>query len=776
MARAGLQVELARDSFAAVVTTVRGFVFTVVSVVLGLLTLAPETLVLVMPPFLAGLGLFLASLPALARRQRAYLLADEHLAEAMIGMAGGLRDIEACGLRESVTGRLERRVGAQAAAARTLARVSAARTAALAAGGWLPVVLVLAGTPWLLERGVGAGVIVGTLAYVAQSLAPALGGLVQGLGVSGVRLAVSLGRILAMAPPAAPDPPRIRPITSEIRLDAVTFAYGPHSAPVVRGLDLTVPEGDHLAIVGPSGAGKSTLASLLSGVLRPGKGEVLIGGVPADRLDPAARVLIPQEAYVFRGTLRENLLYHAETGAALAEAVEAVGAGGLVEELGGYDAQVEPGALSAGRRQLIALARAYLAPATLVILDEATCHLDPATEARAEAAFARRGGTLVVIAHRLTSALRARRILLMDGARITLGTHEELIRTSPCTPTWPATGTRSPSHEIPARRTPPLTDRSHGHEIDDPYRWLEDPLDPRTQAWLAAQDRLWRDSAAGLSQRERFLARLTELRDTGLVTPPVWRGDQRFHLRRSPSQEHPVLCCDDRVVLDPMELDPSGLTTLDGWQPDLEGRRLAYQISRSGDEKACLYVRDLATGEVVDGPIGGCRYSAVAWLPGGGAFYYVRFQQGVFLHTIGSAEADVPVFTRGAISYGVQISPDGRWLTISAGTASGNSLWLADLAGEDPAPRPVQEGSPARTAGAVAGDGRLYLLTDRDAPRRRLCVADPRTPTAWRELIPEDEEAVLGAFTLLDGDRLLVSRTRHAVGEIAVHDARTGSG
>jgi prolyl oligopeptidase len=325
----------------------------------------------------------------------------------------------------------------------------------------------------------------------------------------------------------------------------------------------------------------------------------------------------------------------------------------------------------------------------------------------------------------------------------------------------------------PAERLP-LTERRHGHEIDDPYRWLEDPADPRTQAWLAAQDRLWRDSAAALPQRERFLARLTELRETGLVTPPVWRGDKRFHLRQSPSQEHPVLCCDDRVVLDPMELDPSGLTTLDDWQPDLEGRRLAYQTSRSGDEKACLYVRDLATGAVVDGPIGGCRYSAVAWLPGGESFYYVRFREGVFLHTIGSAEPDVPVFTRGAISYGVQISPDGRWLTISAGTASGNSLWLADLAGQDPAPRPVQEGSHARTAGAVACDGRLYLLTDRDAPRRRLCVADPGNPTAWRELIPEDTEAVLGAFTLLDGDRLLVSRTRHAVGEIAVHHARTG--
>ncbi|MEV4172675.1 ABC transporter ATP-binding protein [Nonomuraea sp. NPDC049709] len=433
VARAGLQVELARDAFAAVVTTVRGFVFTLVSVVLGLLTLAPETIVLVLPPFLAGLGLFLASLPALGRRQRAFLVADEHLAEAMTDMAGGLRDIQACGLRERVAGRLDRRVAAQAAAARALAGVTAVRTAALAVGGWLPVVLVLAGTPWLLDSGLGPGVIVGTLAYVTQSLAPALGGLVQGLGVSGVRLAASLGRILAMAPPAPPAGPRIRPLRSDVRFDAVTFAYGPRSAPIVEGLDLTVPEGDHLAVVGPSGAGKSTLAALVSGLLPPGEGEVLVGGVPAGRLDPAARVLIPQEAYVFRGTLLENLAYYArDAGQARVEAaVEAVGATGLVAGLGGYAAVVEPRVLSAGQRQLVALVRAYLAPAPLAILDEATCHLDPAAEARAEDAFARRGGTLIVVAHRLTSALRARRVLLMDGPQITLGTHDELVRRSP---------------------------------------------------------------------------------------------------------------------------------------------------------------------------------------------------------------------------------------------------------------------------------------------------------------------------------------------------------
>ncbi|MEW1848300.1 ABC transporter ATP-binding protein, partial [Nonomuraea angiospora] len=99
VARATLQVELARDAFAAVVTTVRGFVFTVAGVVLGLAALAPQVLTLVLPPFAAGLGLFLASLPALARRQRAFLLADERLADEMTATVGGLRDIEACGLR-----------------------------------------------------------------------------------------------------------------------------------------------------------------------------------------------------------------------------------------------------------------------------------------------------------------------------------------------------------------------------------------------------------------------------------------------------------------------------------------------------------------------------------------------------------------------------------------------------------------------------------------------------------------------------------------------------
>jgi ATP-binding cassette subfamily C protein len=94
------------------------------------------------------------------------------------------------------------------------------------------------------------------------------------------------------------------------------------------------------------------------------------------------------------------------------------------------DALVDPATLSAGERQLIALTRAYLSPAPLAVLDEATCHLDPSAEIAAEQAFAARGGTLIVVAHRISSALRADRILVLDGTSAQLGTHAELMASS----------------------------------------------------------------------------------------------------------------------------------------------------------------------------------------------------------------------------------------------------------------------------------------------------------------------------------------------------------
>jgi ATP-binding cassette subfamily C protein len=187
--------------------------------------------------------------------------------------------------------------------------------------------------------------------------------------------------------------------------------------------------------VGPSGIGKSTLAGLVAGLLNPGHGTVEVYGHPVPGSAAAARrVLIPQEAYVFTGTLAENLGHlrpDPVPEAELRAAAEAVGLDRLLDRLGGPAAQVEPGALSAGERQLIALTRAYLSYAPLALLDEATCHLDPEGEERAERAFAARpGGTLVVVAHRISSARRAGKVLVMDGQRLDLGDHEDLMERS----------------------------------------------------------------------------------------------------------------------------------------------------------------------------------------------------------------------------------------------------------------------------------------------------------------------------------------------------------
>jgi ATP-binding cassette subfamily C protein len=263
--------------------------------------------------------------------------------------------------------------------------------------------------------------------------------LIAGLGSSGLRFVVTLGHLLDVtARPPAPDPHAAPPVRGyDLALRGVTFAYGRQAEPVLRDLDLVVPEGDHLAIIGPSGIGKSTLAGVLCGLLRPDAGTVALGGAPAtdlssDRL-ARIRVLIPQEAYVFTGTLRENLTYLRATATTrdLDRAVHAVGAQSLLARLGGLDAQLSPADLSAGERQLLALARAYLCEAPLVVLDEATCHLDPAAERLAEEAFADREGTLIVIAHRLSSALRARRVLVLDGAHAALGDPVTLMATSP---------------------------------------------------------------------------------------------------------------------------------------------------------------------------------------------------------------------------------------------------------------------------------------------------------------------------------------------------------
>jgi prolyl oligopeptidase len=359
----------------------------------------------------------------------------------------------------------------------------------------------------------------------------------------------------------------------------------------------------------------------------------------------------------------------------------------------------------------------------------------------------------------------------------------------------------------PQARRLDLTEDLLGHQVSDPYRWLESS-DERAD-WLAAQASLFDSQRSELAGREELAAQVRELLSVGYEGTPVWRGDRRFFTRRDPGAEHAVLCTQMGdgpvdILLDPMAIDPAGLTTLDAWQPDKEGRLVAYQLSEGGDEESLLRVIDAATGTLADGPIDRCRYSNVAWLPGGKAFYYTRrlppsavpdgesqYHRRVYLHELGTpAESDVLIFGAGRDKtdyYSVSVSRDGRWLTVSAsrGNAPRNDLWLADLSGSDPASpdlRVVQEGLDVQTGVRVGRDGRLYIFTDAGAPRGRIAVADPVDvggPATWRDLILQDREAVLRGYAILDGaelDRpvLLANWTRHALSEITVHDLATG--
>jgi prolyl oligopeptidase len=357
-----------------------------------------------------------------------------------------------------------------------------------------------------------------------------------------------------------------------------------------------------------------------------------------------------------------------------------------------------------------------------------------------------------------------------------------------------------------------LVEDLHGRPVADPYRWLEDPHGAPTRAWSAAQSALFERVRDGWAGRAAIGSRLTELARSDTMTLPRTRGGRTFFANRGAGQEHAVLSVLEadgglRTLVSPMDLDPTGSTTLEAWHPSVEGDLLAYQLAGGGTEETLLRVMSVSSGRTVDGPTDRVRQSPVAWLPGGAAFYYVRrlhpslvppgerqYHRRVWLHRLGTdASEDVPIFGAGrdkADFYVVNVSADGRWLriTVTAGTARRTDIWLADLSatGPDrPDLRPVQHDVDARTVPYIrpgtAADSRILLLTDRAAPRGRLAVATPADlPEGdWPDLIAEDPAAVLADVAVLDGAELerplaLVLRNRHAVSEITVHDLAGG--
>ena len=314
------------------------------------------------------------------------------------------------------------------------------------------VIVVIVAAPKVVAGTFSVGALVAYLGYLGKLYGPA-----KRLGkvnVSIQKIVAATDRIFEvtdLAPEERVDAaPAVRPArppgfspgsAPSVRFEQVTFSYGDDRA-ALKDLTLEVASGEAVALVGRSGAGKTTLVNLLLRFYAPASGRILLDGVPLDQIPlPELRGqigLVSQDVFLFSGTIRDNIAYAlpAATDEDVVEAARHANAHGFISALPqGYATPVgERGVqLSGGQRQRIAIARAWLRRPRLLILDEATSHLDSESERHVQEAFDRvaRGRTVFLIAHRLSTLWNADKIVVIEnGTIVQVGRHEELLQSA----------------------------------------------------------------------------------------------------------------------------------------------------------------------------------------------------------------------------------------------------------------------------------------------------------------------------------------------------------
>jgi prolyl oligopeptidase len=340
--------------------------------------------------------------------------------------------------------------------------------------------------------------------------------------------------------------------------------------------------------------------------------------------------------------------------------------------------------------------------------------------------------------------------------------------------------------QVPESRVEPFRETVQGVEIVDPYRWLEgdnsDPehmgrVTPEVAAWTDAENAYTRAIVDNLPGREALENRIRPLMQIGAVSTPTVRAGRYFFSKREGTQNQPVwywragVRGESKTLLDPAQLDPSGLTTITWISPSPDGKRVAYGTYRSGDENTTLHLLSVDSGEKLALEIPN-KTASPDWLPDGSGLVYQNladpenpYSGQVLFHAMGTDVAKDPVLFRQftkeeneklATTWGpgATLSRDGKWLVLVYWTSTrSNDLWVADFDAYRKSgklvKREVSVGGDGTISGQAVG-GKLFLQTTQGAPNGKIQVVDLATMERT-DLVPERADATIQNVTVAEG-------------------------
>ncbi|MCA9709750.1 MAG: S9 family peptidase, partial [Myxococcales bacterium] len=320
----------------------------------------------------------------------------------------------------------------------------------------------------------------------------------------------------------------------------------------------------------------------------------------------------------------------------------------------------------------------------------------------------------------------------------------------------------------PARRDD-VVDVIHGTRVPDPYRWLEADDDPEVVAWADAQDAHARATLSARPEREALREALRAKLDVPSLGVPVARGGRLFYARRAAGADLAVWYVRqgeagrERVLLDPLALDPHGRASIRQLVPSPDGHRVAYLVGHDGEDEATLRIRDVDTGRDLAERIDGAKYASPSWSADGRSFLYTALPSDpaipapersrhatVRRHVVGTpVEHDQVVYgplgDAATFVHAAVVDRGRTWVLSLSRGFSATDLYVRDAEGEGPW-RPLLTGQAALASVDVV-DGRFFVLTNAGAPRYRVVEIDPRQPDPahWREVIPERPDTLEAA-------------------------------